>query len=58
MGYVDAAYAICLGVLALYALSLVLRRRRLERADALGADVFPREAPGSVPSGRAEPSGP
>ncbi|MGH9083163.1 MAG: hypothetical protein ACRDWN_07455 [Acidimicrobiales bacterium] len=38
MSYVDAGYAICLAVLALYAASLVFRRRRLERADALRAD--------------------
>jgi uncharacterized protein (TIGR03382 family) len=30
--YVDAGYAIALAVLALYALSLLARRRRLERA--------------------------
>lgn len=32
MTYVDAGYAIALSVLALYALSLILRARRLERA--------------------------
>lgn len=37
MSYVDAAYGIALGVLALYAVSLVLRRRRLERAARAGA---------------------
>ena len=36
MSYVDAGYAIALGVLALYSLSLLLRHRRLERADARG----------------------
>lgn len=35
MSYVAAGYAICLGVLCLYAASLVLRRRRLERASAV-----------------------
>ncbi|MGH9082278.1 MAG: hypothetical protein ACRDY3_13095 [Acidimicrobiales bacterium] len=37
MSYVDAAYAICLAVLFLYAVSLLLRRRRLERAARLSA---------------------
>lgn len=32
MSYVDAGYAIGLGTLALYALTLVVRRRRLVRA--------------------------
>ena len=32
MSYVDAGYAVALGGVALYALSLVLRRRRWERA--------------------------
>ena len=36
MSYVDAGYAICLSVLFCYAVSLLLRRRRLERAAALG----------------------
>jgi hypothetical protein len=35
VSYVDAGYAIVLGVLALYALSLITRRRRLERAARL-----------------------
>ncbi|HUA96063.1 MAG TPA: hypothetical protein VMB82_11125 [Acidimicrobiales bacterium] len=35
MSYVVAGYVICLTVLALYAVGLVLRRRRLERAAAL-----------------------
>ncbi len=34
MKYVDAGYAICLSVLAAYAVVLVLWRRRLERAAA------------------------
>ena len=36
MRYVDAGYAIALVVLALYALSLLARRRRLERAVSQG----------------------
>jgi len=32
VSYVDAGYAVALGGLALYGLSLVLRRRRWERA--------------------------
>ncbi|MDA8315529.1 MAG: hypothetical protein M0010_10210 [Actinomycetota bacterium] len=43
MSYVDAGYAIALSVLALYSLSLLLRRRRLERAAARG------DAPGQDP---------
>jgi hypothetical protein len=39
MKYVDAGYAICLAVLFLYTVSVVMRRRRLTRADA-------RRAPG------------
>lgn len=34
MSYVDAGYAIALSVLAAYAASLALRRRRLERRPA------------------------
>lgn len=37
MRYVDAGYAIALVVLALYAASLLLRRRRLARAAATAA---------------------
>ncbi len=36
MRYVDAGYVIALSVLALYALSLFVRRRRLERAATRG----------------------
>lgn len=32
MSYVDAGYAVALGALFVYAVSLVLRRRRWERA--------------------------
>lgn len=38
MSYVDAGYAICLGVLSVYAVSLVARRRRLERAAAVAEE--------------------
>ncbi|MGH8989144.1 MAG: hypothetical protein ACRDXC_11220 [Acidimicrobiales bacterium] len=52
MRYVDAGYVIALGVLALYALSLLARRRRLERAAARGssASATARDvaAPGTV----------
>ncbi len=34
MGYVDAGYAVVLGLLAAYTGSLVWRRRRLERTAA------------------------
>ena len=34
MSYVDAGYAVALGALALYAASLVVRWRRLERTSA------------------------
>jgi hypothetical protein len=34
MNYVDAGYAIGLGVLAIYTVSLIVRRRRLTRAVA------------------------
>ena|GEM_PF-5358264 len=49
-GYIVAGYTICLGVLFLYAVSLVLRRRRLGRAAEL-ADRRP-------PAVSAGPSGP
>ncbi len=39
MRYVDAGYAIALVALALYALSLLARRRRLERAAGRGLDA-------------------
>lgn len=38
MSYVDAGYTIALLVLALYALGLVVRRRRLTRAAALSSE--------------------
>ncbi len=52
MSYVDAGYAIALGSLFVYAVSLVLRRRRWERAlrmsePAVEADAAPA---GSEPS--------
>lgn len=51
MSYVDAGYAIALAAMAVYALSLVLRQRRLERVaaslrDAPSADVGIPEHPG------------
>ncbi len=45
MRYVDAGYAIALGALVLYATSLVLRRRRLERVLTVS------EQPASGPEG-------
>jgi hypothetical protein len=53
MSYVDAGYAIGLGVLFVYAVSLLLRRRRLERmVDAATRQVPPLQPP---PDDRAEP---
>jgi hypothetical protein len=49
-GYVDAGYAVGLSVLFLYGLSLVARRRRLERAVEL--------APGENPAAPDRASGP
>ena len=49
MSYVDAGYAIALGTLAVYAVALVLRRRRLERALAV-AEGRPPAAP-EAPAG-------
>ncbi len=46
MSYVDAGYVITFVVLSAYALGLVLRRRRLERAVAL-AEREPPEGPGA-----------
>lgn len=59
MKYVDAGYAICLGVLFLYATSVVVRRRRLGRADALRATTASASAPvpGPVPSSAPVPPG-
>ncbi len=34
MSYIDAGYIVALGVLAVYGVTLALRRRRLERAVA------------------------
>lgn len=58
-GYVDAGYAIALTVLALYAVSLILRRRRLERAAAvLDRDQSPPAGPpGASPSAGPSPAG-
>jgi uncharacterized protein (TIGR03382 family) len=49
VSYVDAGYTIALVVLTLYALSLVLRRRRLTRAVSVQA------AAGVEPPGTADP---
>jgi hypothetical protein len=46
VSYVDAGYSICLAVLFLYAVGLVLRRRRLQRAAAL-LDRPPAPPPGA-----------
>jgi hypothetical protein len=50
VSYVDAGYAICLSVLAAYAGSLVLRRRRLTRAAALSERTGP-DGPSDRPQG-------
>jgi len=46
VSYVDAGYVVTFVVLSAYALGLVLRRRRLERAVAL-AEREPPAAPGT-----------
>jgi hypothetical protein len=52
VSYVDAGYAIGLTTLAVYAVSLMLRRRRLERAvERLGA---PAEGTDRLAAGRDE----
>ncbi len=51
MSYVDAGYAIALATLALYALSLLLRRRRLEALAARSPGSRPDEGP---PEGEGE----
>ncbi|MDA8076600.1 MAG: hypothetical protein M0Z40_15485 [Actinomycetota bacterium] len=60
MSYVDAGYAIALGVLALYSLSLLLRRRRLERAasraDAPGRDAVALRGDARSPGPSRSPS--
>jgi|HubBroStandDraft_1064217.scaffolds.fasta_scaffold92375_3 hypothetical protein len=58
MSYVDAGYAIALGALFVYAISLVLRRRRWERAASLSSGTRanaggPKSLPG--PQSAAEP---
>ncbi len=55
MSYVDAGYAIALGTLFVYAISLVLRRRRWERAARVsqGSPAGPMS-----PSSPAEPVAP
>jgi hypothetical protein len=55
MGYVQAGYSIVLGILFLYGLQLVWRRRRLNRAVArvVAADAVPGPGGGALigPSG-------
>jgi hypothetical protein len=61
VSYVDAGYVIGLTVLAIYALSLVLRRRRLERAVAASrhdATPVPDGPVCSTPSVPSVPSAP
>jgi hypothetical protein len=48
--YVVAGYVLAMAVLALYAVTLVVRRRSLERAAALRGDV-PEAQPGTEPDG-------
>jgi uncharacterized protein (TIGR03382 family) len=52
MGYVVAGYSIVLAVLFLYGLSLVWRRRRLERAVERVARANPSPPAGTGPAGR------
>jgi uncharacterized protein (TIGR03382 family) len=69
MGYVQAGYSIVLSILFLYALSLLFRRRRLNRAvarliDAPHTEGQPPFLAGSAPvaedgfAGAAAPAGP
>jgi hypothetical protein len=52
MSYVDAGYAAALGTMLVYAVSLVLRRRRWERALKMSERAA---EPGGAPA-RSEPS--
>ncbi len=52
MSYVDAGYAIALATLFVYAVSLVLRRRRWERALRMSEQAV---EPGSAPAGSDQP---
>lgn len=54
MRYVDAGYVIALSVLALYALSLVVRHRRLSRS----ATIAPKDAAGRAAGCAAAPPSP
>jgi len=49
MNYVDAGYAIAFGTVFVYAVSLVQRRRRLERALHLSEQPTDGAAPGDRP---------
>ena len=53
MSYVDAGYAVALGGVALYAASLLLRRRRWERA--LRMSERPAARGEGAPSGHERP---
>jgi hypothetical protein len=50
MSYVDAGYAIALGTLFVYAISLVLRRRRWDRALRMS------EPPAAAPEQESAPA--
>ena len=52
MSYVDAGYAIALATLFVYAVTLVLRRRRWERALQMSE---PAADPESAPAGSDQP---
>jgi len=52
VSYVDAGYAVALATLFVYALTLVLRRRRWERVLRMSEPVVEREGPPA----RGEPS--
>jgi hypothetical protein len=51
VSYVDAGYAIALSVLFLYAVSLILRRRRGERALLMAERATPQGSAGAAPTG-------
>jgi hypothetical protein len=56
MSYVNAGYAVALSTLFLYAVTLVVRRRRRERAFEMSQPPEPPQPPGlSDPSGRPAP---
>ena len=57
MKYVDAGYVIALSVLFVYAVGLVVRRRRLERAAGAQARVATAAGGGSPGRGRRAEGG-